>query len=208
MSATAYAPVPALLTSLQRAGWGDLAGREWQGVRTTLHALAAQLPHKSGQGWSTAEQVATAAGLSARWVRRCLALLEDMGVIEWRRGGVVAGEPAPSWFRIVKAAVVELIRAARPIREAADAARRTATRARIAAARAVRRPAQRSRRSAHAELSASLPTPSGEDSRPQSSPVVRSTTATPATAYIAVVCDHGGEAGRCPMCRRAAREAA
>lgn len=199
---TAYASVPSLLTSLQRAGWGDLAGREWQGVRTTLHALAAQLPHKSGQGWSTAEQVAQAAGLSSRWVRRCLALLEDMGVVEWRRGGVIGGEPAPSWFRIVKSAVVDLIRAARPVREAADAARRTATRARIAAARALRRPDRRPRRSVHAELSASPPTPTGEDSRPTSSPEVLRTSPARSAGYIPVLCEHDSVLGQCPSCRR------
>lgn len=164
---TAHAPVPSLLTSLQRAGWGDLAGREWQGVRTTLHALAARLPHRSGQGYTTAEQVAQAAGLSPRWVRRCLLLLEDLGVIEWTRGGVIHGEPAPSFIRIVKTTLIELIQAARPVREAADAARRAATRARIAGLRYVR---GHRRRSVHAELSASPPTPEGGGSTPPASP--------------------------------------
>lgn len=162
MTINAHAPVPALLTSLQRAGWGDLAGREWQGMRTTLHALAAQLPHKSGQGWTTAEQVATSAGLSSRWVRTRMHRLEELGVIVWTRGGVVDGVPQPSYIRIVKTALVDLIRAARPMKAAADAARRTATRARISHLRFVKSNGQRSRRSAHAELSASPPTPKGE----------------------------------------------
>lgn len=202
MSLTAAAPVPSLLVSLQRAGWGDLAGREWQGVRTTLHALAAQLPHKSGQGWTTAHQVAEAAGLSERWVRRCLALLEDLGVIDWHRGGVVAGEPQPSFVRIVKRALVDLIRAARPVREMADRAYRAATRARIADLRHVR--GQRSRRSAHAALSASPSTPTGEvptDNLPERSNTVR--------VYVPPICKHDNDAtpmkdgrSRCPICRR------
>lgn len=200
---TAYAPLPSLLLSLRRAGWGDLTGREWQGLRSTLDGLASLLPHGSGEGWATAEQVATSAGLSSRWVRTRLAQLEAMGVIEWRRGGIVAGKPAPSWFRIAKRVLVELIRAARPLKTAKDAARRTATNARIAAARALRRPQRQTRRSVHAELSASLPTPSGEDSRPTSSPVVLRT----AGAYITQTCEHDGEVGRCPMCRRKAAAA-
>jgi len=204
---TAYAPLPSLLLSLRRAGWGDLTGREWQGLRSTLDGLASLLPHGSGQGWATAEQVATSAGLSSRWVRTRLAQLEAMGVIEWRRGGIVAGKPAPSWFRIAKAVLVELIRAARPMKDVKDAARRVATHARIAAARALRRPEQRSRRSAHAELNGSLPTPTGEDSRPSSPPVVLRTTATAHTAYITATCEHDGEVGRCPMCRRKASAA-
>jgi len=195
---TAYAPLPSLLLSLRRAGWGDLTGREWQGLRSTLDGLASLLPHGSGQGWATAEQVATSAGLSSRWVRTRLAQLEAMGVIEWRRGGIAAGKPTPSWFRIAKAVLVELIRSARPMKDAKDAARRVATHARIAAARALRRPERRSRRSVHAELSASPPTPTGEDSRPTSSPAVLRTSG----AYITATCEHDGEVGRCPMCRR------
>lgn len=195
---TAYAPLPSLLLSLRRAGWGDLTGREWQGLRSTLDGLASLLPHGSGQGWATAEQVAVSAGLSSRWVRTRLQQLEAMGVVEWRRGGIVAGKPQPSWFRIAKAVLVELIRAARPLKDARDAARRVATHARIAAARALRRPERHSRRSAHAALSGSLPTPTGEDSRPTSSPTVLRTVG----AYITATCEHDGEVGRCPMCRR------
>ena len=202
MSLSAHAPVPALLTSLQRAGWGDLAGREWQGVRTTLHALAAQLPHKAGQGWTTAHQVAEAAGLSERWVRRCLALLEDLGVIDWHRGGVVDGTPQPSFVRIVKRVLVDLVRAARPMREAADRAYRAATNARIAHLRNVR--GQRSRRSAHAALSASPSTPTGEvptSNLPERSDNMR--------VYVPPICEHDNDGrrmadgtSRCPICRR------
>ncbi len=187
MSLTAHAPVPALLTSLRRAGWGDLAGREWQGVRSTLDAVAARLPHKSGQGWTTAEQVAQSAGLSPRWVRHCMHLLEDLGVIEWSRGGVIDGTPTPSYVRIVKAVLLDLVRAARPLREAADRARRTATNVRIAHLRYVR--GQRTRRSAHAELSASLPTPTGEvptTDLPERTDDMR--------VFVPPTCEHGGDA--------------
>lgn len=162
-----YAPTPALLTSLQRAGWGDLAGREWQGVRTTLHALVARLPYGSGQGFTTVEQVAASAGLSRRWVARCMDLLEQLGVIEWTRGGVYKGEPRPSWVRIVKRTLIDLIKAARPLRTLAEREHAATTRARISHLRWVK---GRPRRSAHVALSASPHTPRGEASTPSLAP--------------------------------------
>ena len=190
---TAHAPVPALVTSLARAGWGDLAGREWQGVRTVLRALVDSLPHRSGEGFVTEPQVAQRAGLSLRWTRRCLHVLEDLGVIvQWRRGGVIAGRPAPSWLRLSKRLLVALIEAARPLREAANAARRAQTLARLAGLANVRR----KRRSGHAALSADLPTPQGESPGDSPPPVDKSTP-----------CEHGEPRGRryCALCRRADR---
>lgn len=147
-----------LVGSLARAGWGELSGREWQGVRSVLRALVDLLPYGSGEGLVTASQVAEAAGLSSRWVRRCMCVLEDAGVIAWHRGGVVAGRPQPSAVRVSKRAMVALVEAARPLREARDTVRRAATLARLRALRTgyVRsRPGYR-RRSSHAELSATL----------------------------------------------------
>jgi len=194
---TAHAPMPALVQSLANAGWGDLAGREFQGVRTVLVALMHSLPYKSAQGTVTEAQVAQRAGLSERWVRRCMHVLEDLGVIEhWTRGGVVAGRPTPSMLRLSKRAVVALIEAARPLREAANAARRRITQARIAGLAYIRR----NRRSAHAELNADLPTPTGEYS---GTPPRRSVKPPPAE------CPHGDPRGLmsngtpfCPFCRK------
>lgn len=202
---TAHAPVPALLTSLKRAGWGELSGAEWQGVRTTLDGLAAQLPHGSGQGFTTAHQVATSGGLSVRWTRRCLQFLEDLGVIVWHRGGIASGQPSPSFIRIVKTRLIDLIHAARPMREAKDAEHRTSTLARI---RELRTLYVRSRRSDHAELSASPHTLRGGATP---SPLPNSTTKTTKTTgnYINGTCEHGSDSGRlasglpkCPSCRR------
>ena len=196
MSLSAGAPLPALMTSLARAGWGDLAGRELQGIRTTLNALVAQLPHRSGEGLTTAEQVAQSAGLSVRWVRRCLHYLEDLGLVIWRRGGVQSGLPAPSHFRIVKTMLVDLVRAARPIKEAADLARRAATTARLAALRRLYvGPQARKRRPGHAELGAS-PRPYGEGPRAvPARPSPPESTSSP--------CDHGEPRGAhyCALCR-------
>lgn len=165
---TAHWPLPSLLRSLSRAGWGDLAGRAHQGVRSTLLALANRLPDRGAAGLVTAEQVAAAAGLSERWVRRCMTVLEDAGVIEWQRGGVIDGRPAPSMIRIVKDVLVNLIHAARGDRAKVEAAHRAKTQERIRSAGlsyTMRPPrktrGKQTRRSAHAELSASLSTPKG-----------------------------------------------
>lgn len=197
---TAHWPVPSLVTSLSRAGWGPLAGREGQGVRSTLRGLMDLLPHRSGQGLVTAAQVAETAGLSERWVRTCLHLLEDAGIITWSRGGVVEGRPTPSFIRIVKRALVELIHAARSEITQVRADRAKTTRARIERLRWAFQ--QRSRRSAHAALSGS-PDPLREGparpvppEQPSGGPPVE-------------ICHHGGDArrlasglSRCPMCRR------
>lgn len=165
---TAWWPTPSLLRSLSRAGWGPLAGREYQGIRSTLTALANRLPDKSGEGLSTAEQISAAAGLSERWTRRCLNVLEDLGIITWQRGGVINGSPAPSFLTIVKSRLVELISQARGLRTTVETEHRAKTRQRIkdAGLNYTIRPGRkkkpaRSRGSAHAELSASLSTPIG-----------------------------------------------
>ncbi|MBU4213559.1 MAG: hypothetical protein KJ792_02760 [Actinobacteria bacterium] len=214
MSATlpsAWAPTPSLVRSLRRAGWGPLGGREWGGVRDVLDALAATLPDRSGEGLLTMPQLAERASLSVRWTARCMAVLEDLGVVTWSRGGVVDGRPVPSAVRIVKKVLVELIAQARPLRDAADAARRQATRARLAAAAHLRGPDRYRRRSAHAALSTSPPPSSrGGAFGPAPTPEGQTTM----RPVIPVTCEHDGDAGlikrpdgtlipRCPMCRRA-----
>ncbi|WP_285103922.1 hypothetical protein [Promicromonospora sp. MEB111] len=125
-----------LVVSLSNAGWGELQGRSMQGVRSTLHALVAALPYGSGAGKATAYDVATRAGLSLKWTSRCLHLLEDLGVIEWTRGGITIEsasrrEGRPGWFRIVKRRLVELVMLARPINDEATRAYRAETLERI-----------------------------------------------------------------------------
>ncbi len=163
---TAYRPTDSLMTSLARAGWGDLTGREMQGVRSTLRALVDLLPHRTGQGEATATQIADAAGLSERWVRRCLHLLEDAGLIRWDRGGVAYGKPQPSAFRIVKTALVAMIHGARPVLEALRARRAEQTAHRLRGLTFLKSRGRRNRRSVHAELSAS-PHPQGGESPPR-----------------------------------------
>jgi len=182
-------PVPSLLRSLARAGWGDLSGREWQGVRSVLRALCDSLPDRSGEGHVTEPQIAQRAGLSLRWTRRCLHVLEDLGIVaSWRRGGIVNGRPTPSWLRLSKRALVALVEAARPLREAADAARRSETRQRVAGVLW----AVRSRRSDRAALAAGLHSPTGGGSPPTSAGAVDNRP-----------CGHGEPRGpaACALCR-------
>ena len=134
----AHSKIPNLLASLDRAGWGDLGAREHQGLRTVLKAIGNLVNWTTGGAIITVSQVASAACLSEKWTRRRLYQLEELGVLEWTRGGAVRGEPVPGRMRIVKTVLVELIRVARPMKDKADAARRIATRARIAGLRFVR----------------------------------------------------------------------
>lgn len=182
---TAGKPTRDLLTSLARAGWGDVLGtREHHGTRAVLAGLVRRLPYKSGEGLVTVSDVADAAGYGERWTRTRLQLLEQMGIIEWRRGGVLNGTPRPSWIKVVKRALVDLIHLARPMKDAADAARRAATRARLSGIRFLRNDLTRSRRSAHTALSAD-PRPQGGGSTGGKPPRVdKSTINTPRTDAI------------------------
>lgn len=111
---SAHWPMTSLLRSLARAGWGTLDGAQARGMRNVLRALADQLPDKAAQGMTTAPQLADASGYSIRWVEHCLRELEAAGLIEWHRGGVYHRKPRPSFIRVIKAKLVDLILAARP----------------------------------------------------------------------------------------------
>lgn len=167
------APVSVLVRHLRRAGWGALAGREWQGVRSTLVAMIDRVGDNTGRGVATAEQISAGAGLSERWTRRCLQVLEEIQIISWQRGGVRAGSPEASGFRVNKARLLELIEEARPERDKAVMLRRQETADRLAQIRVPylrsKHPAKRFRRSVHAELDASL-IPIGEEPARASAP--------------------------------------
>ena len=170
---TAHRDTRSLLTSLQRAGWGPLAGADMQGLRSVLSALIALLPFKSAAGLATVPQIADAAGLHDRWTRDRLALLEELGVIAWTRGGIVSGRCSPSWFRINKTMLCQLIELARPALDAIQAARRATTLNRIKGLVSVRSKKRRPQnpKSTHAAPSA-VPrpltgeSPAGDDSPP------------------------------------------
>lgn len=101
-----------LLDELAAAGWGQLRGREGSATRHVLTALV------RGSGArhvlvASANQVADRAGVSSRHARRCLHLLEGMGLITWTRGHIERGKPRPGWFRVRLTALRQLVAQAR-----------------------------------------------------------------------------------------------
>ncbi|WP_425310633.1 hypothetical protein AADG42_18245 [Ammonicoccus fulvus] len=108
---TAAWDIDTLVGALARRGWGPIAA-ETQGVRTVLRALVDVLPHGSAEGRATAHQLADVTGLSERWVRRCLARLEQVGLVQWTRGWIERGRKVPSLFRISKRTIAAWVRAA------------------------------------------------------------------------------------------------
>lgn len=188
---TAAWPAPSLVGALCRAGWGDdLDGRAGGGVRQVLRALVDLLPHGSAAGKVTAAQVADAAGLSVRWTRNRLHVLEDLGLISWRRGGVVDGRPTAGWVRICKTALAALVRRTRGHLDTRRKARQAATRERFKGLRNTRRLFTNNRTplSVHAELSASLPFQGGAASVPSSRISPQTPTGDPMATQLVTPC--------------------
>lgn len=104
-------PPRVLLQSLCRAGWGELAGREWQGVRSTLSAIVSKARGRKALD-CTVWQIAQSAGLSEKWTSRCLWILEGLGVIRWQRGFIDEGKPMPGLIEIVRYVLLDLVRQA------------------------------------------------------------------------------------------------
>lgn len=100
-----------LIAALAHRGWGPL--REGiPGLVHILQAISHTVDPYTGTGYTTAPQLADAAYKSERWVRHCINQLDALGVIEWYPGGIKDGRPAPSFVKIVKATLVELIEVA------------------------------------------------------------------------------------------------
>lgn len=109
MTVTAGWSLPALIDAWSRAGWGPLTGRTGGAMRDILAALGRLLPSTSAAGEITAYQLADASGISDRWVRRCLTVLEISELIQWRRGTVIDGRPTAGWIRINKKSLAALV---------------------------------------------------------------------------------------------------
>jgi hypothetical protein len=169
--ATAGQPLPQLLDRLARHGWPGLERRH----AVVLRALCARLPWRSAEGKATTAQLADAAHYTGRWTRETLAELEDLGVVEWHRGGVRSGKPQPSTFRVVKARLVELL-----VEGAADYAQLVARRAAATAARVAGLSASfpRRRRPFHVEVTGH-PTLKREVTAPPAAAVALGTGAAP-----------------------------
>ena len=208
--------VLSLVHALGRAEWGPLAGEEMRGARLVLDALASimwnQRHGRSATTVATAKQIADRAAYSVRWTRISLHRLEDAGLVQWQRGGVIDGNPQPGRFRIVKAVLCDWIEAAR--RRHDEQVRRyieeTRRRLRALIYKTVR---PRLRRSDQAEVSSSLPPYRGRKgatgpahSAPKShspQPTKEApTVASPLPIFMPATCTHGNETPRyCNVCR-------
>ena len=132
MRLTAGAPTSVLISSLARSYWGVLDGAEWRAARSVLQALTLVPTTKTqlarfdfkGEIYTTATQLQRIAGYCERWTRIALQTLEEMGVIRWSRGMIVAGKPTPSCLTVIKRKLVELIGFARPRSRRIDEERR------------------------------------------------------------------------------------
>lgn len=119
-----------LIAALAHRGWGPL--REGiPGLVHILQAIAHTVDPYTGTGYTTAPQLADAAYKSERWVRHCINQLDVLGVIEWYPGGIKNGTPAPSFVKIVKNVLVELIEVAQESHDARMLERRAQFEARV-----------------------------------------------------------------------------
>ena len=211
MPLTAHAPLAMLVDEASRLGWGDLAGKEWGGIRALYRAFVSHdgINNRTAAGRVTVTQLSRHAGMSRRWTTDRLGAMETAGLLELDRGYLEPdGTPHPSWIRVSKEALVQLLATARRIRDEHDRALWVAARARMAklhslralAFAAVRRRKEtrerRLRRSLRSEVSAP-PSPLRGTTQPADPP--------PGGRWWDVLdeCEHGGRVGQCPMCRNA-----
>lgn len=218
MTVSPWMPLHSLVDSLARAEWGPLAGAEWRSSRVVLETLSRiaweQKTSRSAAVLTTAGQISQRAAYSERWTRVTLQVLEEIGVLEWHRGGIIEGTPRPSVFKVIKSKLVELILCARLSHDAADERRRLATRIRLAQLRKLRIPPQYPKRSSPCGSECEPPPLTGEDGSPSDLPST-STDAprketemktTPAyVKYLAQQCHHSGSGSgdpiTCPQCK-------
>ena len=124
-----------ILTALSHIGWGPMRGHEFGCSRAILEALSLMM-HAAKADYTasidtTRLQIAKRASCDPRTVTRCMAWMEDAGVVEWHRGGIVNGAPRAGVVRVVKRTLVEWVLAYRTASDAEDARRNAETRLRI-----------------------------------------------------------------------------
>lgn len=148
-----------ILLALGRVNWGPLRGRAWAYRRMVLQTLALMMREQKADYMAclvtTAPQLADRIGSCEKTVRNCLQDLEDLQVIEWRRGGIWDGKPMPSVLRVNKWKLVDWVKAWRPRNDKRLAKRRAETLARLAQVHHKRMRAPQ-RVGAHAEPNTSL----------------------------------------------------
>lgn len=108
MTGTALSSPRLLLDELSAAGWGDLTGSHYHGVRTVFRTLV-DYQGADRTLIATAAQIADRAGLSVRHTRRCLHVLEALNLLTWTRGHIAEGRPRPGWFRVRLTALRQMV---------------------------------------------------------------------------------------------------
>lgn len=148
-----------IMGALARVNWGPLQGRAWAYRRMLLETLTLMMREQradyAAEIITTAPQVATRMGCHEKTVRNCLHDLEDLGLVEYQRGGIWDGKPMPSVIKIIKKKLVSWVMAWRPKNDERMRRLRLETLARLAGLKKARiRPCERP--GAHAEPNASL----------------------------------------------------
>lgn len=148
-----------IMGALARVNWGPLQGRAWAYRRMLLETLTLMMREQradyAAEIITTAPQVATRMGCHEKTVRNCLHDLEDLGLVEYQRGGIWDGKPMPSVIKIIKQKIVSWVMAWRPKNDERLRRLRLETLARIAGLTKARiRPRQRAQ--VHAEPDSSL----------------------------------------------------
>ena len=184
--------------------WGVLDGRENRGVRDVLRVLCHAQHSKAVV--ITGRQLAKRVGLSEKWTRRCLHVLEALGIIRWTRGHIEQGRPRPGWITVRAGRLAQVVRHARDEARTERARSRAETNDRIK--RTVRnhtlwpRKKRHNPLSDHAELSASLPLSRGKDAG-ASPPAASSKSPLTAPGDPMQACVHDlPDITTCALCRR------
>lgn len=193
-----------LVGELEAAGWGTLAGAEFHSVRAVLEVLV----RYSGADRvivATSGQVADRAGRCQRHTRRCLHVLEGMGLITWTRGHIEQGRPRPGWFRVRRSALAQFVAHARTIAKERRARRASDTNERIKTT--VRNATlwprkQRKPLSNHADMVSTLPLREGQGGAQPAAP-----TPSESAENMRQPCIHAHpDINTCGICRMALRK--
>lgn len=184
--------------------WGVLDGRENRGVRDVLRVLCHAQHSKAVV--ITGRQLAKRVGLSERWTRRCLHVLEALGIVRWTRGHIEKGRPRPGWITVRAGRLAQVVRHAREAARADRVEYRQQTNHRIRTTLRNHTVWPRKKRhnplSDHAELSASLPLQGGKDAgAPPPAASSRSPLTAPGDPMQACVHDLP-DINTCALCRR------
>lgn len=205
---TSHAPLHKIVDEISRLGWGDLAGREWGAVRALFRAFVSAdgIHALTAQGKASVPELARHAGITVRWATDRLGAMQTAGLLEQDEGGFLPdGSPFPSFWRVNKQALIDMLEAAREIRDEAVKAAWVAMRARMAKLHSVR--ALYLKR-AHERRERRLPRSLPHEVSARPSPLSGGVSTSPPPGgqvdrlQLPALCEHDGELGRCPSCRR------